>query len=348
VDEKEVVSTRSPAATLVVERLLGFIPSRAIYVAAKLGVADLLASGPRSADELAALCGAHGPSLQRVLRTLAAVGIFTQVEPGRFALNEPADVLRADVPESLRDLVIYYGEVAYPVWEEALFSVRTGKRAADRVFGTSVWEYFEQTPEASTTFNGAMRQGAHARAAALGRYEWGGTETVVDVGGGNGTLLVDLLQAQPGLLGIVVDRAQVVAEARARIADAGLEERCSAEAGDIFGEVPASGDVYVLAIVLHDWDDEHAGAILRNVRAAMRAGTILLLVEAVVPEDGTSTLGTLTDLHMLVELGGRERTEPEWRALLERNGFRLARILPLEPWSVLEAVPASVKPVQAV
>lgn len=332
-------SIRSPAATLIIEEALGFILSRAIYVVAKLGIADLLADGPLTADELAARSGAHGPSLGRFLRTLASAGIFSRTDTGRFELNEPANLLRSDVEGSLRDLAVYYGELAYRGWEEALHAVRTGEPGFPRVFGTGFWDYLEQNPEAARTFNGAMRGGAKTRALALRTHPWKGTETVVDLGGGDGTLLVDLLSHHSGLRGIVVDRPHAVATARARINGAGLEARCEARAGDLFAEIPTEGDVYALVIVLHDWDDEHAGAILRTCREAMRDESRLLIVEVVMSEGTSPSLGQLLDLHMLVELGGRERTDPEWRALLEQSGFRLAGIRPAPPWSVLEAVP---------
>lgn len=332
-------SLRSPAATLVVDQILGFVGSRAVYVVAKLGIADLLADGPKTAEELVAGCDAHGPSLRRVLRTLASLGIFRQLDAERFALNEPAALLRTDATGSLRDLAIYYGEVAYRAWQEALHSVRTGQRSSDLVFGTSVWEFFERSPEAAATFNAAMRQGALARAAALRHYDWTGVQTVVDLGGGDGTLLIELLSHEPRLNGTVVELPHVVATAAARIADAGLRERCSAQAVDLFRDTLPAADVYVLAIVLHDWDDEHAAAILANVRRALHEQAVVLLVEAVLDPDDASTFAKLTDLHMLVELGGRERTESEWRVLLEESGLRLNRILSLQPWCVLEAIP---------
>jgi O-methyltransferase/methyltransferase family protein len=340
VSESSGGSIRSPAAAFVVEEALGFVLSRAIYVAAKLGIADLLVDGPLTSDELAARSGAHGPSLGRFLRTLASAGIFSRTDTGgRFELNQAAGLLRSDVEGSLRELAVYYGELAYRGWEEALHSVRTGEPGFPRVFGTGFWDYLEQNPEAATTFNGAMRGGAKTRALALRAHAWEGTETVVDLGGGDGTLLVDLLSHHAGLRGIVVDRPHAVATARARILEAGLEARCEARAGDLFSEIPSESDVYTLAIVLHDWDDEHAGAILRTCRQAMRDDSRLLIVELVMSESGSPSLGQLLDLHMLVELGGRERTELEWRALLEESGFRLTGVRPAPPWSVLEAVP---------
>jgi hypothetical protein len=337
---KPCASVRSPAATLVVERILGFVLSRATYAAAELRLPDLLADGPRSAAELAAASGADAPSVARLLRTLASAGLFVEAEPGTFALNEPAELLRSDVPGSLRDLALYYGGICYGAWRDPVYSIRTGKPAFEQVYGESIWEYFAQHPDAAEIFSGAMRQGAEIRVLPLLDYPWRGDETVVDLGGADGTLLLELLRRRDGLRGVVVDLPHAVAHAPKRIADAGLADRCRAVSGDLFGEVPEGGDVYLLVIVLHDWSDEKAVQILETCRRAMREDAVLLLVEIVLSQQGGPHLGKLVDLHMLIETGGRERTEDEWRELLACGGFRLARVLPSEPWSVLVALPA--------
>jgi hypothetical protein len=324
---------------VVVQGVFGFILSRAIYVAAKLGVADRLAAGPMTAEELADASGADAAALARILRTLVSAGIFARTDDGRCELNEPARLLCADVPGSLRSLVLYYGELSYRAWGEVMHSARTGEPAFDRVFGAGFWAYLEQDPAAAAVFNGAMRGGAASRGAALEGYGWRGDETVVDLGGGDGSLLIDLLSRHKGLRGVVVDLPHAAGAARARIADAGLDARCTAVAGDLFGDLPHDGDVYVLAIVLHDWDDERAAAIVANCRRAMGDDAVLLLIEFVMPDGDAPHVGRLIDLHMLVETGGRERTEAEWRALLEAGGFRLMRVIPGEPWCALEARP---------
>jgi hypothetical protein len=340
VPDGDEATLRPPAAAFLVESLLGFALSRAIVVAVKLGIADLLADGPRTTRELAARAGADEQALYRLLRTLASYGIFSEPAPGRFALNDVAELLRADAERSLRDLVLYYGGVPQQAWGEALYSVQTGGSAFERVFGTSIWEYFASHPDDAAIFNGAMRGGATDRAAALRAYPWKGDETVIDVGGGNGALLIDLLSHHAGLNGVVVDLPHVAVEATERIAAAALERRCRAVAGDLFSDVPGDGDAYVLAIVLHDWDDDPAAAILETCRKAMNPDAVLLLIEMVLAADAKSDIGKIIDLHMLVETGGRERTEPEWQGLLERSGFRLSRIFPGWPWALIEAVPA--------
>ena len=289
---------------------------------------------------LAARVGADADALRRLLRMLASHGIFAREGPDGFALNEAADCLRDDAELSLRNLVLYYGAEPQRAWSELLHSVQTGEPGFDRAFGESVWEHFDRHPDAARVFNGAMRGGAQSRARVLRSYPFRDGATVVDLGGGSGELLVDLLSHRTDLEGIVVDRPHVVEEARARIVEAGLEDRCRAAAGDLFSDLPEGGDAYVLAIVLHDWDDDEARRILETCRRVAGLDAVLLLVESVLDDDAPDDFVKLIDVHMLVETGGRERTEEEWRALLDRAGFRLARVFPDTPWSVLEALPA--------
>ncbi len=313
--------------------------TRALVVAAELDLAGALAAGPRTADELAAAVGADPDALRRLLRMLASHGIFSR-ESDRFALDDVADCLRDDAEPSLRELVLYYGAEPQRAWGELLHSIRTGKPGFDRAFGTRVWEHFERDPDAARVFNGAMRGGAHSRARILRSYPFPDGATVVDVGGGSGELAIDLVSRRPDLHAIVVDRPHVVREAQARIDAAGLAGRCRAVPGDLFSELPAGGDAYVLAIVLHDWNDADALRILETCRRAAGAAARLLVIEAILDDEAPDDVMKLIDLHMLVETGGRERTEPEWRSLLDRAGFRLERILPGVPWCLLEAVPA--------
>ena len=324
----------------LIERLTGFMVTQAIYAITSLGVPDLLAEGPASAATLARRAGAHEQALHRFLRALAASRVVRETDDGTFELDELGHLLRSDAHPSLRDLVLYWGgEQTWRAWGHAVHSLRTGKPAFDHVFGTDEWTWFEAHPEESATFNGAMRGGAAGRALALRAYDWSGIERVVDVGGGNGATLIDLLSHEPHLRGVVVDRPSVAAEARERIAAAGLAGRCEAVAGDLFGDLPGGGDAYVLMIILHDWDVEDATRILASCRRAMPSGARLLVVENVLAGRAIDDLGKVIDLHMLVTLGGRERTEPEWRALLDAGGFRLERVLGEGRWSILEAFP---------
>ncbi len=324
------------------EMIAGYRISQAIYVAAKLGIADLLAERPQCSDELARDTATHAPSLHRLLRALAGVGVFGADAEGRWQLTPLAVPLRANVPGSLRDVAILYGEPwSWAPWGELLHSVRTGEAAFGRVYGVERFAYLAQRPEANAVFNAAMSAGAETSAAAMAAYDFTGIGTLVDVGGGQGTTLVAILRAHPDLRGVLFDRPHVVEGASARLAAAGVAERCTVVGGDFFAGVPTGGDAYLLKFVLHDWDDDRALAILRSCRRAVGAQAKLLVVELVTePDDGPSD-PLLVDLHMLVAHAGRERTPAEFRDLFAAAGFTLTRIVPTaSSFRVIEAVPA--------
>jgi hypothetical protein len=313
---------------------MGFIVSQAVYVATKLEVPDLLADGPRTAAELADATGADADSIYRLLRLLAGDGVFVEHPDGRFANSELGDLLR-DGPGSFREFALVFGEDFYPPFGELLRSTRTGEPAYDAAFGRSFYEYLEADLEASTRFNRFMGHGKAALAEALAAGEWRGDEIVVDVGGGNGALLQTLLDRRPGLQGIVFDLPSVAAEAESRIRAAGLAGRCEVVAGSFFDEVPHGGDVYLLSHILHGFEHDRACEILRTVRRAIPDGGRMLVADGVVAPPNEPGL-KLMDLVMLA-VGGRERTEEEWRALIADGGFELTAIRD----GLIEAVPAA-------
>ncbi len=316
-------------------RIMGFMVSQGVYVAAKLGIADLLADGPRPATELAGAAGANGDALYRLLRLLAAYGIFVEQPAARFANSGLSELLREG--EGFREFALVFGEEFYPAFGELLRGVETGQPAFDAVFGARYEEHLAANPEASARFNRFMAGGKDALAEVLAGGQWRGDETVVDVGGGNGALLAALLPRVPGLRGIVFDLPHVAAEAEERIGAAGLADRCEVVGGSFFDGVP-EGDVYVLSHILHGVDRDGALEILRVVRRAIRDGGRLLAVDGVVAppnEPGHK----LMDLLMFT-IGGRERTEAEWRALLIGGGFELTDIGPGPFGSILSARPA--------
>ena len=321
--------------------MTGYWVSQALYVAAKLGIADLLADGPVDCEDLATATDTHAPSLQRVLRALAGVGVFTEVSPGSFALTPLAELLRTETPGSMRALAIMYAEEQYRAWGELLHSVRTGEMAFDYQFGMGYFEYLAQHPEADRVFNEAMTGWTHQLASAVvDVYDFSPFKTVVDVGGGYGALLAAILRSNPGTRGILFEQPHVVASAKEQLAPTGVADRCTLVGGDFFVAVPAGGDAYVLSQILHDWDDEHCVAILGQCRRAMADHGNLLVVELVLPPGNEPSLGKWLDLHMLVLLGGRERTAAEYDTLFRAAGFNLARVVPTPPGpSVVEAVP---------
>jgi O-methyltransferase len=330
----------APALALL-QQALGIAVARSVWVAAKLGVADLLGDGPLDAETLAAAAGAHAPSLYRVLRTLASVGIFAEGDDGRFGLTPLAGPLRVDAPDSIRDYILLVGEEFYwRPWDHLLYSVRIGRPAFEQVHGADFFTFLARDPGASAVFDAAMTsRSAQENDAIASAYDFSDLGTIIDVGGGRGSLLAAILRANPGLSGVLFDRPQVVAEARHQLEAAGLGGRCEVVAGDFFASVPAGGDAYLLKRVLHDWDDERAGAILRNCHRAMPGHGRLLAIDLVVPPGNDPSLGKLFDLLMLVQVGGRERTEAEFQALLASAGFELKAVTPtLSLVSVVEGV----------
>lgn len=311
--------------------LTGYWRSQAVYVAAKLGIADLLKTGPRSADELAQATGTHAPSLYRLLRALASVGVFVEGDGRHFALTPLAECLRSDVPGSQRSLAIMNCEEHYRAWGELLFSVRTGKTAFDQLYGMPVFEFLARHPGQAQVFDEAM-VGVHGRetAAMLDAYDFSDIGVLADVGGGNGSLLTAVLKQHPGLRGLLFDLPGVVARAKANIEAAGLAERCQIRGGNFFESIPAGADAYLLRHIIHDWDDAKATTILCNVHQAIKPDGKLLLIEGVVPPGNDLSFTKLLDLTMLVIPGGKERTESEYRELLGASGWQLTRIVPTQ------------------
>ncbi len=334
--ENQIASAaaRSAANALMLALIGGVRVARVLYVAANLGLADLLRDGPRTNGELAEATGSHAPSLARVLRALLALGVLTRDPEGRFGLTALGATLRSDGPGSLRAWILFaLGEENLRTWGELLHSVRTGETAFDHVYKMGVWQYRQQNPEHGRLFDAAMAalmSGVDTALAAA--YSFAGVERVVDVGGGDGTLLITLLRVHPGLEGVLFDLPEVAAGARRRIAGAGLAQRCAVVAGDVFDAVPGDGDCYLLARVIHDWDDERAVAILRNCCRAMSEGGRLLLLERIFPAEvepsPASLAAALTDMNMMLVTGGRERTEAEYRTLLSVAGVDAVRIIP--------------------
>lgn len=314
----------------------GFMVTKAIVAAVRLGLPELVNERPRSAAELAAAAGADPDAVRRLLRALASLGVFAR-DGGVVTHTSLSRLLCRGVPGSFAGQALLLGELQYPTWGESLETFRTGEPAFPRTHqGLPLFAWLDGHPDLSALFTEAMAGGAAFRRQVLLDQDWSGVSTVVDVGGGNGTTLVGLLLEQPGLSGTVVDRPDVEADAIRTIEAAGLAQRCRFAAGSFFDAVPAGADVYVMSAILHDWDDASCDAILRVVRAAMAPTSRLLLVDSVVSDGDEPDNAKLMDLHMMVVLGGRERSENEWRSLLSRNGFTTLRVEP----GLVEAGPA--------
>jgi O-methyltransferase domain/Dimerisation domain len=335
-------SNIKPAAALV-DLINSYRISQIIHVAAKLGLADLLAEGPQSSDDLAERTRVNPSALYRLLRALSSLGLFREEAPGRFALTPAGAPLRTGVPDSVRDLAIFSAtSELWHTWGELTYSVSTGEPAFQRIFGTDSWSYRQSHAEANALFNAAMTSNSRRDiAGVVAAYDFSGLTTLVDVGGGQGALLAGILLAYPALRGILFDQAHVVDLALPVLSAAGVAERCAVVAGDFFQEVPRGGDGYVLRRIIHDWDDAPSIAILRRCRDAMPDDGRLLLVEQVIQPANRPDSTKLADIHMLVLLGGRERTEQEFGALLAGAGLELTKVYSTPGLSsIVEAIPA--------
>lgn len=319
------------ASALSLRRLiLGYRISQALAVAAKLGIADALADGPRNVHDLARRTGADPGALYRVLRLLAGEGVFAESTGQIFELTPLAQPLRQDAAGSLRARAIFDGAAAcWSPWGNLLHSVMTGEPSFERTFGMSIFEHLRSDPDVAAAFDAVMSEqsGPEAQAVAAA-YEFAGRPSIVDVGGGQGVLLSTILQAHPEARGVLFDQPRVVAGAAPRLQGAGVVERCETVGGSFFEAVPEGGDAYLLKHVLQDWDDARCITILRNCGRAMSTDARLLVIEALVAPGNTPDYGRFLDVNMLVLSGGRERTEEEYRGLFDAAGLQLSRVVP--------------------
>jgi O-methyltransferase domain/Dimerisation domain len=324
------------------ELIMGFRASQFIFVAAKLGLADELANGPRNAAALAATVGAAPEPLYRLMRALASIGILQESPERTFALTPLAHPLRSDVPGSLRSTALLYGDtVFWSAYGQMLHSIRTGEPAFEHAHGEPLYAHLASHPATASLFHQAMSGfSGQEIAAILKAYDFSSFTTLVDVGGGQGALVAALLKAYPHLRGLVLDREDVTEGAQRLLAEAGLTDRASFVAGDFFQAIPRDGSAYLLKSVIHNWDDAPAQKILQNCRRAMSANARLIVIERVIPAANTPSEAKLFDINMLVTVGGLERTEDEHRKLLEQSGFELTRFVPTtSPLSLIEGVP---------
>lgn len=339
----QVDNTDIPPAMQVLRLATASWMASVVSAVAELGVADHLGSGARTVKELADAVGAHEPTLYRLLRASADIGLFQQL-PGRaFALTEVGDALRSDSPSSLRNFARWVGLPAdRHTWEGLAGTVRTGEPAFVGVHGGEVWEHFRDHPAAAEIFDNAMTElSRQVIAPTVAAYDFGALRRIVDIGGGHGTLLAQVLAAVPQARGVLFDQPEVIAGAGAPLDAAGVRDRCELVAGDFFQAVPVGGDAYLLSNIIHDWDDEPSRQILANCRDAMTANARVLLIEAVLPDDTAPSLTVkLMDLDMLVISGGRQRSGAQFDALFQQIGLKLSRIVAGGLCSVVEAIRA--------
>jgi O-methyltransferase domain/Dimerisation domain len=329
--------------------IAGYWVSRLIYVAARLNLADLMKDGPHTADELARRAGVNGPALYRMLRTLSSYGVFTETRGRRFKLTPLGSTLRSDAPASMHGFALFLiGSPVWNAWEDLEFSVRTGQLPFDRMYGMPFYQYLNEHPENLKIFGEAMTSLSGTEnpefASAFQKVNTRGhVRTLVDVGGGFGSLLALILKKNAGLNGVLFDLPSVIERARKdrHLTAAGIAGRCSFAGGDMFESVPKGCDAYVMKYILHNWDDEHCVQLLTNCREAMNPGGRILVADSVVPPAETPDWGKLLDIQMMVVVPGKERTKEEFAALFKRAGLRLTRIIPTNcPLSLVEGVAA--------
>jgi hypothetical protein len=325
----------------LIQLVQGGAMAQMVCAAAELGVADLLAGGSKHVTELAQATQAHAPSLRRLLRALVTLGICAECENDAFSLLPRGDILRSDAASSVRSWVLWFGQHQWPSWGQLAHPVRTGETRRGAGFA-----FLDRDPVTAARFNGAMVELTRIVANDLVRaYDFTGLERVVDVGGGCGTLLAAILEAYPGLHGTLFEMPHATAAARRHLADRGVSDRCEQVIGSFFDAIPPGAGLYVLKQIVHDWDDERAALILRNCHRAAAPDARLLLIERIMPLrlEASPAHRTIAyaDIAMLVGPGGRERTEDEFRLLLEGAGFRLSRVIATaQEYSLLEARPS--------
>ena len=342
-DERRDETQSMPPHVQLVQMAMAHWGSQIVYVATKLGLADHLAKGPMNANQLAELTATHPPSLYRLMRTLASLGIMTEDESHRFSLTPVGEAMKTGAPGAARATIL---TVASPWWVtgfgELMYSVQTGKPGFEKMLGMPVFDWFAKNPEEASLFNETMVgiHGAEPTAVAAA-YDFSGLKTIVDVGGGSGNLLTTILESFPDSRGILFDMPHVVRDGAAMIKARGLTDRVTIEAGSFFESVPAGGDAYMLSHIIHDWSEDLCLSIFGNCRRVMNPDTRLLIIEMVLPSGNTPHPGKMLDMMMLVGPGGRERTAEEYDELLSKANLRLTRVVPTE--SAVSVVEAKLK-----
>ncbi len=340
VDQKREEMTETSPSQQLDQMITGYWTSQAIYAAAKFGIADLLKDGSRSVEQLAEASSTNADALYRVLRALASIGIFAESRPKEFSLTPLAEPLRSDVEGSKRALALMSGDEQFQAWSEIAYSIQTGNTAFEKVFGKPIFDYLSEKSEKARIFDAAMT-GIHGRETGdvLDAYDFSGIEVLADIGGGNGSNIMSILQQHPTMKGVLFDLPHVVERAQEQIEAAGVSDRCQLIGGNFFESVPQGADAYLMRHIVHDWDDEKSLTILRNCHSAMPADGKLLVVESVIPPGNQPFAGKFLDLVMLLIPGGKERTAAEYRTLFNEAGFELARIVPTNTeLSIVEGV----------
>lgn len=318
-----------PPPAQLMNFIIGKWISKPIYAAAEFRIADILADGPKNIEEIAQTSGTHAPTLYRMMRALASVGIFSEIEDRNFSLTPMAELLKSGAMRSIA--ILFNSEWSDKSWGYFLDSIKTGNTAFETAYGMPVSDWLEENPKAAMVFNEANAvKAAGSHRAVINAYDFSGIKTLTDVGGGVGALMTEILMANPHMKGITADLPSVILDAEKFIKTKNLEDRCQTAVCDFFKSIPAGSDAYLLSNILHDWPDEKCQQILKNCHQAMGAESKLLIVEMIVSPGNGPSIAKLLDLEMLVTTGGRERTEDEFKQLFEVSGFNLSSIISMD------------------
>jgi hypothetical protein len=338
-DDREAILAPPPRVQLM-QMAMGQLVARVLYAAAKLGLADELAAEPKNATEAAAAVGAHAPSLHRLMRTLAMIGVLTERPEHRFGLTPLGEALKTDAPGSMRTILIGMGAPFFQGGsEDIVYAIQTGRPGFEKVHGMPIFDYLSQHPEDARLFSELMVEfhGPETEAVASS-YDFSAFDTIVDVGGATGNMLAAILARHARPRGVLYDLPHMVSKAPALLQTKGVMNRIAIEPGDLFKAIPTGGDAYILSHIIHDWGENQCLTILDNCRKAMTPDSRLLIVEAVVPDGDVPHPVKMMDMVMLMQTGGQERSEPEYRTLLDKAGFQVSRVVPTPSLaSVVEA-----------
>lgn len=334
------MESNMPPTVVMRQMIFGYVLTKAIHIAAKLNIAELLSThGPLSAAELAVKSGADGESVHRLLRALASVGIFAEGTDSKFSITPLAECLKDDSPQSVKAMALMAGSLFYKAYEELPYSVKTGKEGFAKAIGAPPFEYLTKNPDEGKIFDRMMTD-IHGDESApmVEAYDFSDYDTVVDIGGGNGELITSILNKNSKVRGVLFDLPDVINRAKENIIASGLNERCQLAAGNFFESVIAGGDAYVMRHIIHDWNDDDAVTILSNCKKAMNPGGKILVVEAVIQDGNDPSPFKFLDLTMLL-IGGKERTKEQFENIFSRAGLKVNRIVPFQQdLSVVEGV----------
>lgn len=325
----------------IIKLVFGFMASQAVSVAARLGIADHLLDGPKTAEALAAAVQAHPGAVYRMMRALSGLGVFREEPTGTFALGRTGKYLCKSAPNEIGGFSAFFcAQWHWPIWSELFYSVKTGMPAFEKTLGEPFFDYLDRHPVQARSFNAGMTSfSGHTCDAIVAAYDFSGISTLMDVGGGHGLLLCSILKKYPGLRGTLFESSSVIDGAHPVIDGYGLSDRLALVSGNFFDRIDAKADAIMMKHIIHDWDDERSLKILRNCRAALPENGKLLIVEMVIPEPNQASIGHLLDLQMLVFMNSHERTEAQYDDLFRQCGFKLAHVHPTaSPFSIIEAI----------